>query len=209
MIATSHLQHQYPGRPMLCYPNINAQREQPVLVLGKSGCGKSTLLHLLAGLIRPTAGEITIKDQIINHLSNGALDAFRGKHIGLVFQKPHFVQALSVSDNILLAPRLSGKQVDYEKLHFLGEKLRIENLLKFRPARLSAGEQQRVAIARALVHAPELLLADEPTSALDDENAFTVASLLTKLCNEMGAALVIVTHDERIKNIVPHHIHLS
>jgi putative ABC transport system ATP-binding protein len=209
MISANHLSYQYPEGKTIVYPGIAASGGNALLILGKSGCGKTTLLHLLGGLLRPKNGHISIHEKDITTLSEKALDKFRGQHIGFVFQKSYFVQSLTVKDNILLAPYLAKKPADSNRLHALANSLGIEHLLHKLPATLSQGEQQRVSIARAIIHHPDLVLADEPTSSLDDENTATVARLLLQLCRENGAALVVVTHDERLKSIIPNQITLA
>lgn len=190
------------------YPNLAVDAGQAMLILGKSGCGKTTLLHLLGGLQRPSEGQVFIHSQDITGLSEKKLDHFRGQHIGFIFQRSYFVQSLTVKDNILLSPYLAKKQADKAQISRLAESLGIGHLLHKLPATLSQGEQQRVSIARAIIHHPDLVLADEPTSSLDDENTAVVAGLLLQLCRENGAALVVVTHDERLKNLIAHQITL-
>ncbi len=209
MISAHQLSYQYPGGRCISYPDLEATGGNPLLILGKSGCGKTTLLHLLGGLLRPKTGEIFIHGKDIVPFSEKMLDRFRGQHIGFIFQKSYFVQSLTVKDNILLAPYLAKKPEDTQRLRGLAKSLGIDHLLHKLPASLSTGEQQRVSIARAIIHHPDLVLADEPTSSLDDENTGTVARLLLQLCNQNGAALVVVTHDERLKNMIPNQVTLQ
>lgn len=209
MISANQLTYQYPAGKTMVYPNLEATGGNALLILGKSGCGKTTLLHLLGGLLHPKSGHVVIHGKDIAPLSEKALDRFRGQHIGFVFQKSYFVQSLTVKDNILLAPYLAKKAADSNRLHALAKSLGIETLLHKLPSTLSQGEQQRVSIARAIIHQPDLVLADEPTSSLDDENTAIVAGLLLQLCKENGAALVVVTHDERLKSIIPNQITLT
>lgn len=192
----------------MVYPDIESTGGNALLILGKSGCGKTTLLHLLGGLLRPKEGHISIHGKDLTTLTEKALDQFRGQYIGFVFQKSYFVQSLTVKDNIMLAPYLAKKTGDTNRLLSLAKSLGIDHLLHKLPATLSQGEQQRVSIARAIIHHPDLVLADEPTSSLDDENTATVAGLLLQLCRDNGAALVVVTHDERLKSIIPNQITL-
>lgn len=169
------------------------------MITGGSGKGKTTLLHLLGGLLRPVSGEITIDTTNINALSEKELDHFRGKNIGLVLQQSHFISSLNVLENVELASWLSDKKKKTEKAQNLLEQLDLKDQLYKLPSQLSIGQQQRVSIARALINEPKLLLADEPTSSLDDENAMIVANLLSDLSKKYNAALVIVTHDQRLK----------
>jgi putative ABC transport system ATP-binding protein len=206
MISATELSYRYPAGRQLFYPGISVEKGKALLILGKSGCGKSTLLHMLGGLLRPQSGSVRIHNQNIADLADNELDRFRGKYIGFVFQKSYFVQSLTVKDNILLAPYLAHKKPDQVQFKKLTESLGIERLLKKLPSTLSQGEQQRVTIARALINQPDLILADEPTSSLDDSNTETVAGLLMQLATQNNAALIIVTHDERLKKLLPDQI---
>jgi putative ABC transport system ATP-binding protein len=173
------------------------------LILGPSGSGKTTLLHLLGGLLSPSTGNITLDDLHYSAFSPAKLDKFRGENIGIVFQKAHAVQSLSVMENLLLAQQLGGKILDKKKIMDLLERLQIAHKANQKPNRLSAGEQQRVAIARAVINQPRLILADEPTSALDDKNSTEVQNLLKESADAVKAILLVVTHDNRLKATFP------
>lgn len=209
MISANQLTYQYAGGKTIAYPDLKANSGDSLLILGQSGCGKTTLLHMLGGLLRPSAGSVEIHNQPLAQLNDKALDFFRGQHIGLIFQKSYFIQSLSVKDNILVAPYMAKKPIEATRLEKLTKSLGISHLLYKEPASLSQGEQQRVSIARAIIHHPDLVLADEPTSSLDDVNTATVAALLQQLCQENGAALIIVTHDVRLKNLIANQITLT
>lgn len=209
MLRAENLVFTYPsGGPELAFPDILCEQAEQCLLLGQSGSGKTTLLQLLGGLRKPNAGKVIIGDTAINQLSPGALDRFRGRRLGIIFQTPHFVRALSVEENLLLAQRLAGHPPDRKRVGALLERLGITHKAGSRPDQLSVGEQQRVAIARALVNRPLLILADEPTSALDDVNAEQVVALLSEQATVDGATLLIVTHDQRLKDHFPKQIHL-
>jgi ABC-type lipoprotein export system ATPase subunit len=209
MLQTTDLQYAYAGGRTLHFPDIRLESGEHWLLLGQSGSGKTTCLHLLGGLLSPVAGSIRVGDTAIETLDRRALDYFRGRHIGIVFQKAHFIQALSVEENLLLAQELAGEKQDKARVSNLLQRLGIGHKLKAKTDRLSAGEQQRVAIARALVNRPMLILADEPTSALDDASAGEVANLLEEQAAEVQATLLIVTHDNRLKSRFPHQIALQ
>jgi ABC-type lipoprotein export system ATPase subunit len=209
MIATTNLGYAYPGGAMITFPDMAVERGQKLLVLGQSGCGKTTLLHLLGGLLTPSQGAISIDEVPLHQLSGRRLDQFRGQHIGIVFQKTHFVRALTVEENLLLAQQLAGMPTDPKRVHSLLERLQVGHKLRALPDRLSQGEQQRVAIARALLNKPALILADEPTSALDDVNTEQVIGLLEEQAREEDATLVVVTHDGRLKSHFPNQLALS
>lgn len=200
MIYTKNLTFAYNDKTAFQFPDIACEKDETLLITGASGKGKTTLLHLLAGLQKPTSGEIFIDETNITQLSERKLDAFRGKNIGLVLQQFHFVASLSVLENVTLASWLGTKNPQTEKAKNILEQLELGNQWHKLPQQLSVGQQQRVSIARALINEPKLILADEPTSSLDDANAFLVADLLSNLSKEHQAALIIVTHDYRLKN---------
>ena len=209
MIASSNVSFTYPGGKTMFFPDVVCHEKGLLLVLGKSGVGKTTLLHLLGGLLTTQQGEIRIGDQVINRLNGKKMDNFRGKNIGIIFQNNHFVQSLNVLENLLLARSLAGLSADKKGCMQWLERLNIGQKANSNVQFLSQGEKQRVAIARALVNHPKLILADEPTSALDDENTREVLTILEEQARDAGSALVIVTHDNRLKSLVPDQVILT
>lgn len=209
MITTKNIRFSYGGGTDFSFPDIGTSKGESLLITGGSGKGKTTLLHLLGGLQRPQSGEIIIEDTNIATLSEKQLDHFRGKNIGLVLQQSYFVASLNVLENVVLASWLATGKHATDKAKQLLEQLDLKDHLHKLPSQLSIGQQQRVSIARALINEPKLLLADEPTSSLDDENAFKVADMLSQLAKQYGTALVIVTHDQRLKDRFPNQISLS
>ena len=200
MLRTENLGYAYDSQTRLNFPDIHCQTGEHWLLLGNSGCGKTTLLHLLGGLLTPKGGQVKIGDTALNQLSGAKRDQFRGQNIGIIFQKSHFVRALTVSENLALAQQLAGKKVDKKRIQNLLDRLNIGHKLNAKTSSLSQGEQQRVAIARALINQPKVILADEPTSALDDKNTEEVIQLLEESAREVNAILLVVTHDGRLKN---------
>ena len=180
-------------------PDLFCQAGNTILVTGNSGKGKTTYLHILAGLLKPNSGEIVIDNKEITHLKGSKADKFRGKNIGVVFQKSHFIASLSVLENLEMASWLATGKKHKVRAKELLQKLDISEQAHKLPSQLSVGQQQRVSIARALMNEPKVLLADEPTSSLDDKNADNVIELLETLSKEYKTALIIVTHDSRIK----------
>jgi len=168
-------------------------------LLGASGCGKTTLLHLLAGLLTPSSGSIALFGSSLTEMRETERDRFRGRHIGLVFQRLHLLPALSVRENIMLTLRLARLPPDKLRVDKLLDQLHLTDLAMRKPDRLSQGQAQRVAIARAVVHRPKLLIADEPTSALDDKNAEDAIAMLRESASSAGATLLVVTHDQRVR----------
>ena len=200
MLQTEQLTFSYDNQKILQFPDINCKRGEQCLLLGQSGCGKTTLLHLLGGLRKPKGGKVLVNGKNIAQLSATNLDQFRGEHIGIIFQQSHFVQSLTVEENLSLAQDLAGVKVDKDRIRSLLNRLNVGDKLKSKPRNLSQGEQQRVAIARALVNRPAIILADEPTSALDDINCEEVIRLLALQAEKDDVTLLIVTHDGRLKD---------
>jgi putative ABC transport system ATP-binding protein len=208
MLVTDKLTYSYNGSTPLTFPDISCPAGEHWLLLGYSGSGKTTLLHLLAGLRTPGTGSVRVGGTDISQLRASKLDKFRGKNIGIVFQEPHFVRALNVEQNLALTQMLSGQKIDKERIHILLERLNLGHKIKAKTNALSQGEKQRVAIARALVNDPVLILADEPTSALDNRHTHEVISLLEEQATTAGATLLVVTHDNRLKEQFPNQITL-
>jgi len=180
---------------------ISISPGERIIVTGPSGCGKTTLLNLLAGLLRPDAGTITVNGVRVDTLSTPQADIFRGQHLGLIFQSFQLIASLTVFENILLGARYGRKWDRHEgrdRAEQLLKKVGLNERKDHRPARLSIGEQQRVAIARALINEPPLLLADEPTASLDRANTERVLDLLFALCAEHNSTLVTVSHDQQM-----------
>lgn len=209
MIQTQELTYYYQKDKIFNFPDIDINGGEALLILGQSGIGKTTLLHLLGGLMKPRSGKIMVENQDITLLSNQASDQFRGKNISIIFQKNHFIASLNVLENLQLSQSLSGEKWEESLAVEYLEKLSIADKRSKYTNQLSEGEKQRVAIVRSLLNSPKLILADEPTSALDDGNAEEVARLLIDQSSAVGAALLIVTHDARLKQFIDHSITLS
>lgn len=199
MISTKDITFSYHKDHIFHMPDVFCQAGNTLLVTGNSGKGKTTYLHILAGLLKPTSGQVTIDNIDVTKLSEQKTDAFRGKNIGVVFQKSHFIASLTVLENLEMASWLATGKKHTKRAKNLLEKLDVLDQATKLVSQLSVGQQQRVSIARALMNKPKVLLADEPTSSLDDKNAEKVIDLLENLAKEHQAALLIVTHDSRIK----------
>jgi putative ABC transport system ATP-binding protein len=172
---------------------------EAVAVMGPSGCGKSTLLNMIAGLDRPSAGQVTVHGERLDEMNETRLALFRRHHLGMIFQFFNLLDDLPALDNVALAAQLTGTPAGAARKRALEllDELGIADRRDVYPAALSGGERQRVAVARALMNRPALLLADEPTGALDSRAGEQVMDLLLDL-NQIGQTLLIVTHDERL-----------
>jgi len=185
----------------LCEVNFEANAGELVVLRGRSGSGKTTLLNLLAGLDRPTQGEVYVGGKSLSAMNEAKLDKLRQREIGMVFQSSALFSFLTALENVELALRMGGG------FHFAGRRDRclqwlsyvgLEDRLHHRPAELSGGEQQRVAIARALVREPALLLADEPTAALDFKMGQGIIDLFERLALDKGICVVLTSHDPAV-----------
>jgi putative ABC transport system ATP-binding protein len=199
VLSLKGLRQSYGAREVLALDNFEAAAGEHWLVLGASGSGKTTFLNLAAGLLQPSAGEISVGGQPLAKLQGGALDRWRGRTVGIVPQKLHLVSSLSVLQNLLLAPYLAGLPSDLSRATGLLEMLSLKDKAQDKPHQLSHGQAQRVAIARAVMNRPKLLLADEPTANLDDANCDQALDLLQGQAKECGATLIVATHDQRAK----------
>jgi putative ABC transport system ATP-binding protein len=193
-----------------------ADGEQAALI-GTSGSGKTTLLHMIAGILAPDEGRITFSlshssatgqddaapaAEVINvaALSEAQRDVFRGRNVGYIFQTHHLLAGFTALENVLLGMSFTGRRADRSWANHLLQEVGLSERLHYKPEKLSVGQQQRVAVARALANRPRLVLADEPTGALDAANARQVLKLIQDLCREVGAGLLLVTHDMEIAN---------
>ena len=199
MLNIKNLTLGYNGAAILTFPGLQLAGGEQCLLTGPSGSGKTTLLYAIAGLIPVMSGEIHISGTDITKLSESARDHFRGQRIGMIFQTLHLVKSLSVIENLMLASYAANVLQNRSHAHDVLSQLGIYDKRDALPSQLSQGQAQRVAIARAVLHRPELLLADEPTSSLDDQSCEAVITLIRQVAKDAGAALVISTHDSRVK----------
>jgi putative ABC transport system ATP-binding protein len=172
-----------------------------VAVMGPSGSGKSTLMHILAGLDRPTAGEVRIGGREITSMSDKELTKLRRTQIGFVFQFFNLLPMLTAEENVTLPIRIAGRKVEEEWLETVLEQVGLEGRRSHRPSELSGGQQQRVAVARALLSRPAVLFADEPTGNLDSATSAEILTLLRRAVDDYGQTTIMVTHDARAAEI--------
>lgn len=195
------------GREVLSLSLFEVPRGERVFLHGPSGSGKTTLLGLIAGVLAPTAGTIEVLGRDLASLGGGARDAFRGAHVGYLFQLFNLIPYLTVRENVALPcrlhaarrARLGGASIEAEAER-LCQALEIGDLLDQAVTELSVGQQQRVAAARALIGRPELVIADEPTSALDADRRDAFLALLFAQCAEAGSTLLFVSHDLSLRS---------
>ena len=192
---------------VLAVPDFELARDEHCALIGPSGVGKTTLLHVLAGILRPTSGSVTLDGEVLYPAAQRN-DRWRATRIGVIPQLLHLLPSLSALDNVRLAQHFVGNAESGTARAFLKD-LGLQARLNARPERLSVGEQQRVAIARAIVNKPRLLLADEPTSSLDDSNSERAVELLFEAARMTGALLVVATHDARIRERFARQVHLT
>ena len=199
-LAIHQLAFRYGGRTILNGFSLDLAAGEQSLLIGASGTGKSTLVNLICGLLTPDSGTIAIGGEPITGIGASQRDDLRRRRIGLVFQTLKLVSALDLSANLRLAQQLSGHATECDRVGSLIERLGLAHRARALPRELSQGEAQRAAIARALVGHPDLIIADEPTSALDHANMDNVACLLRECASEAGSSLLIVTHDDRLRD---------
>ena len=183
-------------------------RGEQVALRGSSGSGKTTLLHIIAGIVKPDAGAVHVAGTDVARLGEAQRDHWRAKHVGYIYQSFHLLQGFTALENIALAMKFGGR-VDLARAKSLLEQVGLGARLNYKPRQLSIGQQQRVAVARALANTPALVLADEPTGNLDREHADAALELILSLCKTSGAALLLVSHDERVVARFPRVVDLA
>ncbi|AOR32133.1 ABC transporter ATP-binding protein [Streptomyces fodineus] len=199
VVQVTGLRKEYGDTAALNGVSLEIGAGEAVAVMGPSGCGKSTLLNMIAGLDRPSAGQVRVHGEDLGAMNETGLALFRRRRIGMIFQFFNLIDDLPTIDNVALAAQLTGtptRQARRRALELLDE-LGIADRRNVYPAALSGGERQRAAVARALMNRPALLLADEPTGALDSHAGEQVMDLLIDL-NELGQTLLLVTHDQTL-----------
>lgn len=202
MISSAALCYQYAKGPALVFPDVDLAQGAVLLLSGPSGCGKSTWLALVAALMAPTTGSLSVAGQSLIGLPKVACDAWRARTIGFLPQKLHLSAALTVQQNLAMAQWAAGHAQDKPRIQAALQSLGVSELAARKPAQLSGGQAQRVALARAVLLQPRVILADEPTASLDDEAAADAVHLLRNTARQQQATLVIATHDARVAQLL-------
>lgn len=184
------------------------ERGEFVAIRGQSGCGKTTLLNILGGLDQPTSGVVEIEENILFEMNENELADFRLRKIGFVFQEYNLLDDLTVSENIELPLRLSGK-TDRKRVDYLQETFGISRISNEAAKKISGGEAQRTAIARAMTNEPSIILADEPTGNLDEENAEIVMDMFQLVRRDFGTTIILATHDRMVAGHAHRALHLN
>jgi putative ABC transport system ATP-binding protein len=218
-LTLSRLSKRYVGPdgsvvPVIDIEHFSLADGEQVALVGSSGSGKTTLLHLIAGILTPDGGTILFnplgeEQTDLTRLSEAERDVFRGRHIGYIFQTHHLLPGFTALENVLLGMSFTGHRPDPAWATRLLNEVGLSERLNYKPQKLSVGQQQRVAVARALANRPSLVLADEPTGALDPVNAQQVLELIRRLCAEVKASLLLVSHDPGITKQFPRVVTLS
>lgn len=210
--------------PVIDVRSFSIDDGEQLAMIGASGSGKTTLLHLIAGILAPDEGHILFSAAPagpvppsaspsgkldISKLSEAERDIFRGQNIGYIFQTHHLLTGFTALENVQLGMSFTGRAPDLAFAKHLLKEVGLSDRLDYKPERLSVGQQQRVAVARALANRPKLVLADEPTGALDVNNSQQVLDLIRKLCSEVNASLLLVTHDLSIARQLPRVVSLA
>jgi putative ABC transport system ATP-binding protein len=189
--------------------NLEVRRAEFVAVVGASGSGKSTLFNVLGALTPPTSGSVSIAGKNLERLSSSARTELRKTTVGFVFQKYNLLPTLSAEDNIRIVQYIGNRGTCFsQEFSEILDVLGIVDRMKHKPRALSGGQQQRVAIARALVNNPAILLADEPTGNLDSENTTAVLELLSRLNQQLGQTILMITHDQEAAAYAARTIHM-
>ena len=192
----------YRGTTVLSIDRLEIPKGAQWVVTGQSGSGKTTFLNLIAGILLPDAGTVTVGGTEITRLPEAERDRFRARTIGFVFQTFNLLQGFTALENVMLGMLFAGK-TDRARAESLLVRVGLQEKVHARPSELSVGQQQRVAIARALANRPEILLADEPTGNLDPKTGASIVDLLKEVCREGGETLVLVTHQPQVMESFP------
>jgi putative ABC transport system ATP-binding protein len=191
--------------------NLEILSGEILMLMGPSGSGKTTLISIMSGILTPTAGECVVLGKPLRGMTQAELTAFRGEHIGFVFQTYNLIPMLTLAENVALPLTIAGRPLHeaLERARSLLDAVGLKDRSEAFPAQISGGQAQRVAIARALAHHPQLIFCDEPTSALDAVTGHQVMEVFQQLVQQSGSTLVVVTHDARILSFADRIAHME
>ncbi len=203
LLRISELVKTYPDRnggrqPVVAVPEFTLDAGRQIALRGRSGTGKTTFLNLIAGILEPDSGSVSVSDTTISALSEARRDRWRAENLGYIFQTFNLLQGCTALENVLLGTAFGPRGADRRLAAEMLDRVGLADRAYHRPRQLSTGQQQRVAIARALAKHPRLVLADEPTGNLDPANAAAALRLIREVCTEHGSALLLVSHDEAV-----------
>ncbi len=210
-VRSRGLEVHYTEDTRIRFPDLELKANQELALVGPSGSGKTTLLHVLAGLLKPSRGEVEIADESLTKMPQGRLERFRAGHVGLVFQDFHLIDGYTASENVVVALAAAGVALGEAKGRSkdLLTDLDLGHRLNHLPRHLSTGERQRVAIARSIAANPVVLLADEPTANLDRERGAAALDLLRRVARRADAALIVSTHDPAVRGVFAEVVELA
>ena len=199
MLTCNNLSYKIKDKIIINPLDFSLKDGEHLLILGPSGSGKTSLLSILAGIQPASTGTVKYDDIDLYKLTNTARDKFRGSNLGIIFQNFHLINSLNIYQNILIAANMAGKKISSQKIYNYLAELGLADMAKGKISQLSHGQAQRLAVIRSFINQPKWLLCDEPTSALDDANSDKLLNLLKKQAKKQQSSLIIVTHDQRVK----------
>ena len=210
MIELENIRRSFSGLEVLKGISLNIERGEIVSITGPSGAGKTTLLQIMGSLDKPDSGKVLYDGKDITKMDSKSLSAFRGRHIGFVFQFHQLLPEFTAHENIMIPALIAGESMNHagkradELLGLLG----LTDRAQHKPSQLSGGEKQRIAVARAMVNQPDVILADEPSGSLDSHNRQELHKLFFDLRDKIGQTFVIVTHDETLAGLADRRINI-
>ena len=209
MVEFSDLQYAYHPQKTLSFPDWYVSHGQHGVIYGNSGSGKSTLIGLMSGILQVQTGILNVCDENLKILTIDERDAFRGKNIGMVFQRPYLSSILNVYDNLAFAQQFAGGEEDSTRIFELLNEINLSDKAFSRVTEITESEARRIAILRAILHSPRLILVDEPVAGLDMKEGKQLIDLLIGQAGKYEASLIIATNDIRIRDVFQNQLNLK
>lgn len=197
-ITKNYVQGDAPPLEVLDIPKYQIREAEQVVLLGPSGCGKTTTLHIIAGIIQPDTGVVSLDGVELGRYSQSGRDRIRAEKLGYVFQTFNLLKGFTALENVLLGMSFARGRLDRKRAIDLLDRVGLAHRMHHKPSKMSVGEQQRTAVARALANRPRLILADEPTANVDPGNQQKIVDLIRQICKEESTALLMVTHNMEV-----------